>query len=367
MAFRFHVLGIAHLPTNRDSWCCGFTQKTINLCKLLKGLGHHVTFYGGEGSSVECDDFVEVVSDADRRKCYGEYDWSKEPYRCDGADAVYRTFNDNAIAGIAKRKHPHDFLLCTFGCWQAPVANAHSDLMVVESGVGYLGIFSRFRVFESYAWMNYLYGKTNVQNGNWYDAVIPNFFDLGEYPFASTKKDYALYFGRITKRKGVDVAIQVTAKMGIPLVMAGQMGSDKPDISAKHVDYRGAVSKEERAKLMGEARMMFVPTYYIEPFGGVVVEANLCGTPVITSDWGAFPEIVMQNVTGFRCRTFDEFCNAAKNASSINPTNCRKWGETFSIPNVARRYDDYFKRLSCVWNEGWYTVKQPSSSTSPSG
>lgn len=323
---------------------------------MLKGLGHHVIFYGGEGSKVECDEFVQVISTAERRACYGDYDWKSQPYKCDGEDAANRTFSANAIAAIAERKQPYDFLLCTFGRWQAPVARAHSDLMVVESGVGYEGIFSDHRVFESQAWMHYLYGKIGTKDGNWYDVVIPNFFDLADYSYTEKKGDYALYFGRVTKRKGVEVAIQVTQKIGMPLVIAGQPGADKLDLSAPHIRYVGPVPQEERARLMGEARVMFVPTYYIEPFGGVVIEANLCGTPVVTSDWGAFPEIVQNGTNGWRCRTFDEFCKAAAQGPRLSTRNCRAWGERFSIDNIAPRYDDYFHRLYNLWDGGWYAT-----------
>src|SRR4051812_44031363 len=71
--FRFHLLGLAHLPTHRDCSPCAYTQKTVKLARMLKSLGHQVVFYGGEGSEVECDEFVPVVTAADRLACYGDY------------------------------------------------------------------------------------------------------------------------------------------------------------------------------------------------------------------------------------------------------------------------------------------------------
>ncbi len=52
--------------------------------------------------------------------------------------------------------------------------------------------------------------------------------------------------------------------------------------------YYPAGGAEERLALLGKAKSVLMPTYYLEPFGGVHVEAQLCDTPVITTDWSAF-------------------------------------------------------------------------------
>ncbi len=356
----FHLLGLAHLETTKHNSSCAYTQKIIKLARMIKSYGHTLYFYGVEGSDIECDEFIPISTQEVLKQCYGEYDRKTTFFKSESNDYAHRIFNKNAIEEILKRRNDNDILLCTMGLDNYEIASK-VHLLTVEPGIGYTGIMAdSFRVFESYAWMHHIYGLNRIEDGVWYDAVIPNYFDLEDFPYQEEKQDYLLYFGRIIHRKGVQVASDVAKVTGHQLYIVGQGSLDNPNEylnlgNEKHIKYFPAVEAEERAKLLGNAKAVLMPTYYLEPFGGVNVEAQLCGTPVITSDWGAFPETVLHGVTGYRCRVFEEFCWAVNNISNIKPENCRKWAESnYSLERVGKMYEEYFQRLNKLHQEGWY-------------
>ncbi len=93
-----------------------------------------------------------------------------------------------------------------------------------------------------------------------------------------------------------------------------------------NVEYVGPLNAE-RAAYLGNARAIIAPSHYIEPFCGTVVEAALCGTPAITSSFGAFTETVAQDRTGFRCQTIRQYLDAIDAVAALNRKDVRETDE----------------------------------------
>ena len=359
--FRFHIMGLPHTVTNSEYTGCAYTQKTLKFGKMMKARGHEIIHYGHEDSNLICDEHVTVTTNKDLEKAYGNYDWRKNFFKFDMNDHAYQTFYNNTIREVGKRKQKHDFLLPFWGWGHKPVCDAHNDMIVVEPGIGYAeGQFAQWRIYESYAIRSAIGGHQAVGTckENWYHIVIPNCFDPSEFEYSKKKDDYFLFMGRVYPGKGIDIVWQVCEKMGLKLKIAGQGNLEEfgyKEIPGQ-IEKVGYLNSEQRKKMLAKAKGFWLPSMFNEPFGGASIEALFAGCPIITTDWGSHAENNLHGVTGFRCRTFDEFCWAAKNIDKINPQDCRDWAmANFTMDRIGDMYEHYFQMVMDVHTgKGWY-------------
>jgi glycosyltransferase involved in cell wall biosynthesis len=319
--------------------------------------GHEVITYSVEGMATDSTEDVVVVDTKTYESVYGTHDYRSKFFKFDQNDLVYQTYNANAVAEIQRRKQPGDFLLPWWGSGNRPVCDFHSDMITIEPGIGYAGgHWAKYKIFESYAIYHAYCGLERVGNcdQNNYECVIPNFFDARDFEFKRDKSDYFLFLGRVYSGKGVHIVTQLAERMPEQrFIIAGQ-NPDNLTFPA-NVQFVGYADTATRKALMANARAAFVPSQYVEPFGGVQVELLLSGTPTITSDWGAFAENNLHGITGYRCRTFDHYLWAIRNIDQIDPQACRTWGENFLLDRVAPMYEEYFEMVQDIHGgEGWY-------------
>lgn len=347
---RIHLLGLPNAPVNPDYSLDGFATAGHRFARMLQHLGHTVFLYGAEGSNAPCTEFIPIITERERTALLGDC-----PYQAATMDErfpLWQRSNATAAAEISYRKQKGDFLMTIGGASQKPIFDFHPDLLPVEYSVGYEGNFCPNRVFESRAWQHFCYGNKNIWDGRFFDTVIPLFFDPAQFPFCENPEDYFLYVGRLTERKGVRVVCQIAEAAGIKVKFIGH--GDPSLITGGH-EYLGAVDWKTRNEVMSKAQAVICPTLYMEPFNAVSVEAQLCGTPVISTDWGGFTETIEQGVTGFRCSYLGEFIRATKQIEDLaKRSHIRKRAEwNFSMWNLSVDYQDYFDRLQKLFGDGW--------------
>ena len=352
--FTFHVVNLPHTQTTAEYTHCAYTQKVRKFCNMMTDLGHDVILYASEDNEARVSELVTVITKDKQHEIFGDSDHTKQFFNITWGihDPGWVEMNANTIRAMAERIQPRDFICLIGGACQQIIAQAFPDNLAVEYGIGYDGVFSDYRVFESYSHMHYVHGYYRNDNGNFYDTVIPNYYDEEEFPFADQPDDYFLFIGRLIDRKGWRIAQEVCQKLGKRLIVAGQ-----GEFSG-YGEHVGVVGVKKRGELMSKARAVFVPTTYLEPFGGVHAEALLCGTPVITTNFGAFTETVVNGENGYRCDMFRDFVAAAKQVEKFSVAKRKKIRaaaqKRFSTTTVRDQYQAYFERLYDLWGDGWY-------------
>jgi glycosyltransferase involved in cell wall biosynthesis len=359
---RIHVVSLPHTQLTKAYDWCAYTAKVRRFVGMLADAGHEAIVYGPDVHDVpKASEYVTVVNANDRLDWFpgetmgelSEWDTKNVFDHWDRDHISWRRMNARSAAEIRKRWQEHDVVGLIGGGCQAQIVEELGDLkpLVVEWGIGYSGtINGTHKVYESYAWAHHVAGFYRSDDVQHFDDVIPNCFDLDDFEFGATPGDYLLYMGRPNPRKGLPIIEEIAARTKLTVLIAGQPGPAIPN-----TEYVGLITGDVKKKLLAGARALLTPTTYLEPFGGVAVEAMLSGTPVISTDWGAFTETVVPGVTGFRCRMLRDFMEATEATADMDRARVRDHAESrYSTVVGSHMYGVYFERVEQLYHDGWY-------------
>ena len=175
------------------------------------------------------------------------------------------------------------------------------------------------------------------------------------YCFNETPGSYLGFIGRISPEKGVDRAIDVAIRAGMPLRIAAKVDKVdreyfetyiKPRLCHPLIEFVGEISDHEKNQFLGGAYALLFLIDWPEPFGLAMIESLACGTPVVAFRRGSVPEVIDHGVTGFVVNKVEEAIEAVQKVGHLNRRNCRKSTEQrFSVSRMAKDYLLQYSRL----------------------
>ncbi|MGH8323203.1 MAG: glycosyltransferase, partial [Steroidobacteraceae bacterium] len=137
-------------------------------------------------------------------------------------------------------------------------------------------------------------------------AHVPNFVDAARYQPRYAPGRAFVYFGRLSREKGLATLVRAAAQARCPLVMVGagpQLEELRTLAQQLHADtmflgyLRGAALQEA----VRNARAVVLPSEWYENAPMGVLEAYALGKPLIGARIGGIPELIREGLTG---RTF---------------------------------------------------------------
>lgn len=185
-----------------------------------------------------------------------------------------------------------------------------------------------------------------------YAATIHHGIDLEAFPEGSGGDDL-VFFGRIHPHKGAEEALDLAARMGRRLVLAGIVQDAnyfksriEPRLAMGFAEYLGPVGPDQRAKILGSACALVHLINFDEPFGLSVAEAMACGTPTIATARGSMPEILQDGVTGLLVGSLEEAVERFEEVRTLDRKIVRQEARRrFGARRMAEEYLKVYERI----------------------
>lgn len=203
--------------------------------------------------------------------------------------------------------------------------------------------------------------------------IVPNGIDLSEYGQIPKKGEFRrkysikddekiiLYLGRIHRIKGLDLLIEAFGDLSkkyedIKLVIAGPDDGFLSTLKKQIADFKisdkilftGPLYRNDKLKAYVDADVYVLPSSY-EIFGITVLEACVCGTPVIVTDRCGIADLVNKKA-GLVCscnsgglqRSITALIHDSKMSDRFSKDGKRLVSENFCMPKIAKQIEKLY-------------------------
>ncbi len=341
----------------------GGTERVVSyLTEELVELGHDVTLFAS-GDSITAAELSPCCETALRLSP-------------DVVDAL--PYHMIMLNEVARRAHEFDVLHFNIDLMHAPVVKPfiQRTLTTLHGRLDLPDLYPFYRAFSDLP----LVSISNAQRKpmppvNWAGTVLHGLpKDLLAFNPGS-RNGYLAFLGRISPEKRPDRAIEIAARLGMPLKMAAKVDrADRdywhavidPMIKAhRNVEYVGEIGEHQKAEFLGNAAALLFPIDWPEPFGLVMIEAMACGTPTVAFRAGSVPEVIDDGVTGFVVDDMNQAVVAAERARRLDRARVRATFEKrFTADRMARDYVAlYMRQRDLAERAAAVTIKNKSTVT----
>ena len=150
------------------------------------------------------------------------------------------------------------------------------------------------------------------------DRIIAlcNFLDTDKYNIKTEDNGYALYFGRLSKEKGILNLIEAFSYIKNQILHIAGDGPEREKIEKivkdRHLENNikllGFLNEEEMQEEIANCKFVVVPSIWYENCPYSILETLATGKPVIGADIGGIPELVKDKENGliYRYNSIDE-------------------------------------------------------------
>jgi glycosyltransferase involved in cell wall biosynthesis len=238
-----------------------------------------------------------------------------------------------------------------------PLARRHPHLPVISTLHGRLDLPDLVPLYQEFRDMPVVSISDSQRSPlpwiNWHGTVhhgLPS----GLYSFHADPGRYLAFLGRVSPEKGVERAIGIAVRAGIPLKLAAKVDNQdreyflsrvQPLLDHPLVEFIGEIGEDRKGEFLGNALALMFTIDWPEPFGLVMIEALACGTPIIAWNRGSVPEVMEDGVTGYIVRDEDEAMAALARVPGLDRASCRRhFQERFTAERMASDYLDVYRR-----------------------